>query len=225
MTHNQINYWNLKETERHNVVGENETARHNLAVEGETNRHNVATEGIDLGKLNESIRHNKMSEGQEDLKIAETGRHNRVTEGISQGELGVKVGNLQEQIRHNQAAEQLQGVDLNIAAGILGENIRHNQASESISLFHERSQDRLNQARSDLADIQGAWTNIQGNQKSALNAQTIGQVNQQINNLKRLTEKVGTEINLNNQAETTRIFDEIFKGVDSVSKLISSLYG
>lgn len=56
MTHNQIDYQNLKETERHNLAYELELNRHNVATEIETNRHNV------VGEV-ETNRHNIATEG------------------------------------------------------------------------------------------------------------------------------------------------------------------
>nr|AVD54023.1 ORF1 [Macaque picobirnavirus 1] len=56
MTHNQIDYQNLKETERHNLAYEIELNRHNVATEIETNRHNV------VGEV-ETNRHNVATEG------------------------------------------------------------------------------------------------------------------------------------------------------------------
>ena len=87
MTQNQINYWNLKETQRSNLARETETNRHNVASEkfgydtlGETKRHNVASENIDLSKLNETTRHNKVSENIDLSKLYETSRHNQADE-------------------------------------------------------------------------------------------------------------------------------------------------
>lgn len=68
MTSNQINYWNLQElkrsnlinegikkdtlqeTQRSNLIKEGETLRSNLVKERETNRHNVADEKINRAR-------------------------------------------------------------------------------------------------------------------------------------------------------------------------------
>ena len=118
MTHNQIEYWNLQETKRHNVVGETETQRHNVAGETETNRHNVATEAVDIGRLNETVRHNTVTE-------RESERHNRESENIGYGQLN-------ESIRHNTVTEGIQRMDAQTRADQLQETIRHNKAAESI---------------------------------------------------------------------------------------------
>lgn len=160
MTHNQIDYWNLKETERHNVVSEKETNRHNVVTEVETNRHNVATENIDLSKL------------------GETKRHNIATEGIAQGNLNLGYHQLAETTRHNQASEALSNRDLSIKADTLMETGRHNLISESISQQHEDAYVQQAQAEAALKDIQKTWsgllssTNVQLNdaQKDKINA-------------------------------------------------------
>lgn len=118
MTHNQIEYWNLQETRRHNVTTEDESKRHNVAGEEETNRHNVATEGIEIGKLGEQTRHNKATE-------QETRRHNVETENIGYSTLA-------ESIRHNTATENIQAMDAQTRKDSLGELFRHNTAQESI---------------------------------------------------------------------------------------------
>lgn len=118
MTHNQIEYWNLQETQRHNLAGEGETKRHNVAGETETNRHNVATETVEIGKLNETVRHNTVTE-------RESERHNRESENIGYGQLN-------ESIRHNTVTESIQRMDAQTRADQLAESVRHNKAAESI---------------------------------------------------------------------------------------------
>jgi hypothetical protein len=78
MTHNQIEWWKLKETQRHNVV----------------------TEGISQNTLNESIRHNVQTEVQARNELLEQARHNQVSEAIGWG-------NLAETTRHNRESERL----------------------------------------------------------------------------------------------------------------------
>lgn len=134
MTHNQIEYWNLQETKRHNIAGESETNRHNVVGENESSRHNQATEAIDIGKLNETVRHNTVTEG-------ETERHNRETENIGYGQLN-------ESIRHNTVTESIQSMDAQTRVNQLDETIRHNQAVESI--------DRTGTTSSAINDISNA---------------------------------------------------------------------
>lgn len=87
MTHNQINYWNLEETKKHN----RQTEQTEIDKLAETSRHNRATEGIDLSKLTETNRHNLETERQgavslniESAKVGETQRHNMASERIDQ---------------------------------------------------------------------------------------------------------------------------------------------
>lgn len=56
MTANQIAYWSVVESERHNKATEKETNRHNVVVEQETYRHNTVVES-------ETHRHNVVQEG------------------------------------------------------------------------------------------------------------------------------------------------------------------
>lgn len=172
MTQNQINYWNLKESNRHNVVTENET-----------NRHNVATEGIDLGKLNETARHNKVSEGQTDQSLAiesgklnETRRHNLQTEGQTNVNLGIQAGVLQENKRHNQATEALTGADLNIKAGQLTETGRHNVATEALSKMQTISQVELNEANAALAEVRTTWEALKSSSDVQLSGAKVREI-------------------------------------------------
>lgn len=119
MTRNQIAYWELQETKRHNSRTEGqkdvelqEFGRHNVAVEGETTRHNVADESIRSGTLSENVRHNRVEESVKQGSLAETVTHNRVVEAESN--------------RHNLATETQ-------AANELRETTRHNVESESIN--------------------------------------------------------------------------------------------
>jgi hypothetical protein len=75
MTGNQIAYWNYKESQRHNLAGENENSRHNLAQETETQRHDVAGE-------QETSYHNRFSENLALISFDESARHNLQQEAI-----------------------------------------------------------------------------------------------------------------------------------------------
>lgn len=230
MTNNQINYWNLQETKRHNVVGETETNRHNVATETETNRHNVMTEKIDLGKLNETIRHNKAGEGltsrQLDIQEAtlrETGRHNRATEGLTGQQLSLQnrqvdlgFGQLGESIRHNQATERLTGTDLNIKSGVLDETTRHNVVSEQISKLGAISQRDLNESISALNDVRSTWEGLQASQNVKLTDAKIRQINAGINKMEdemALIQSQKKQVDLNNFWNT---YNEIFSAVEAL---------
>lgn len=152
MTQNQIAYWNLRESERHNlsteqeskrhnIVGEKETYRHNITTEGETQRHNVMTENISIADLQERGRHNRATEAEtyrhnvetENLgrdTLAETSRHNRETERQGDRSLDIQLGNLSESIRHNKATES--------------ETNRHNIAGEQYNVANLSETQRAN---------------------------------------------------------------------------------
>lgn len=122
MTQNQIAYWNLQESKRHNLVGEDETNRHNVVTEGETQRHNVMTENISIADLQEKGRHNRATE-------YETNRHNLQTEEVARGELS-------EKVRHNLETEAQGRENLSIQLGNLNELSRHNKAGERETYRH-----------------------------------------------------------------------------------------
>lgn len=67
----QVQYWSLKENERHNKV-----------TEAETTRHNKETESLGWASLDEQIRHNTATESIMQGQLAETTRHNIVTEDL-----------------------------------------------------------------------------------------------------------------------------------------------
>lgn len=110
MTSNQIAYWSLLESTRHNKAGESETKRHNIQTEDvayrtleETARHNSVNERVAIFNAEEAQRHNIATE-------TETNRHNVVSED--------------ETARHNVAQEQLSkyATDMNFASSIYSAN-------------------------------------------------------------------------------------------------------
>lgn len=136
MTHNQIDYQNLKETMRHNKELEAqgaqtlaETARHNQAYEQETNRSNLVNEAIRSATQAEEARSNRASEALKHESnvlnysaniqgIAETSRHNRAYEA--------------ETKRSNQKREY---IDYTHNKNVETESKRHNVASENAQTF------------------------------------------------------------------------------------------
>lgn len=237
MTQNQINYWNLQESKRHNVAGEQETNRHNVVTENETNRHNVATEGIDLGKLNETIRHNKASEGLasrgydiQESQLRETNRHNIATENLGVGQLNLGYGQLAatnrdldiksqqqaETARHNQASEILTGTDLNIKSDVLAETNRHNVVGEQISKYQAVSQADLNSSLTALNEVRTTWEQINQSKNIALSDAKIRQINAGISKMEKemsLLESQKTQTDLNNFWNT---YNEIFSAVEAL---------
>lgn len=155
MTRNQIDYWTLQETKRHNQVSEQESVRHNRADEGETQRSHRANEELGRNNLlelsrhnqsveNETNRHNVAMESVEQGKLSETTRHNKATENIGYGQLLLQQGNLEvargqlvvsqrnvdELVRHNVSQEVLQDKNVSLGYGTLAETSRHNFAVE-----------------------------------------------------------------------------------------------
>lgn len=92
MLQQQINYWTLQETKRHNLVQEQLTGEQiAVAKEGnqinwftakEAQRHNIQNEGVSWTNANENIRHNQVTEGIQNRTLNETIRHNKQQEGI-----------------------------------------------------------------------------------------------------------------------------------------------
>lgn len=84
MTKNQIDYWALQETGRHNVAEESETKRHNTTTESETHRSNVVNERERErhNRADEDIRYeaNTINREHFERSDAETERHNRSSE-------------------------------------------------------------------------------------------------------------------------------------------------
>lgn len=143
MTSNQIAYANLKETERHNRVGEVETQRHNIAYEDiqrfsatENQRHNLANENYNLLALSETTRHNLAGENYNLLALSETARHNRAGENFN-------LLSLAESQRHNVATEQYN-------LSYLSEVNRHNEASEQLDRSKNRITSNWYQTQADL---------------------------------------------------------------------------
>lgn len=246
MTHNQINYWTLQENKRHNVSTEGETVRHNVVTEGETNRHNVATEnethrhnvtteGIDLGKLNETQRHNLVTEGQTNFSLSEQQRHNIATEQLSAGNLAVS--EYQAQTGRQQVG---------ISASAVAETSRHNQAMEGIQSLLASSQAELQSAQSRLTAVNAEWQNKLNMNSSQYTDAQIDKINSEISiNQKRLDEISATINNINSQTglnqsnmslndarteyqklqNQTYMIDEMFKGIDSLSRSVRNLKG
>lgn len=173
MTHNQINYWTLQESTRHNLASEGETQRHNLASENietgklqETSRHNLATENIDISKLAETSRHNLASEGQGYMQLAETHRHNVSEEAIGSA----------------QAKAALQNADTNAYNAntnrlVANETNRHNTVTEDETASH-------NDAMESVAQLEALTKRDEYALRSKLTDAQIDQINANIDQIK-----------------------------------------
>lgn len=198
MTHNQINYWTLQESRKHNRAIEKEEKRSNKAREKETRRANKAQETIKTNELAESIRAHKASEGIDISKLAETSRHNKTSEGQYGVELGIKAATQAEQERENKAQDLLKARDINV------------------------KQQQANTAQQ-LADAETAYKKVQSviaTQKSIaeqeLSASTKKYYDQQVKNLQQQIELKLKEYKLSkNQA----IYKDVMDLIDKLSKL------
>lgn len=223
MTHNQINYWNLQELKRHNVV-----------TEGETNRHNVATEGIDIGKLNEQIRSNTMNYAIEGAKLGETNRanlakeaenakHNRETERQGNISLSLDKDYKQELARHNQATEGLTGVDLNIKRDTLTETGRHNVASEEINRTGTEARAQLDRANAELSTIKQMWEGFLSSSQVDLNNAQRQELQSRINKYSADIGLIESNIKRNNVQNINDTLNTLMRGLNSLYKTVDAL--
>lgn len=218
MTQNQIAYWNLQESKRHNVVGEGETNRHNVATENETNRHNIATEQISISDLQERQRHNLESERLGRDTLAETNRHNMAGEG--------------ETYRHNLATENISQQQVNVSRDVASEQARHNVATERETGRHNVSTEQIQfgglseTQRHNLREemLKGYDLNIkQQGQTETKRHNIASEKNTQYSNVtqRRKAEADAAVANANleiqkwNQADKSRLTDAQIRQVDS----------
>lgn len=190
MLQTQVNYWNYKETQRHNIATEQyytanlgETQRHNVVSEAlikqqndETTRHNLESERFNWGSLAETTRHNMSTEIETNRhNVAyetETNRHNVVTEN--------------ETMRHNVANEN--------------ETRRHNREEEGIGWYNANTQRFAAQSTAAYQQMAGRAALIQANAASA-NATT--------NRINASTNKRNADINQQN-ANTNFLRNEYY---------------
>lgn len=205
MTSNQINYWNLQESKRHNVTTENETNRHNLVTEVETNRHNVATENIDLSKLGETKRHNLVTEGQTDKSL-----------GMQQQNINLGYANLAEQSRHNQATENLTNRDLSIKADTLYETGRHNLTTEGIQQQHEDAYTMQSKSQALLNDIQRTWSGLLSSTNVSINEAQKDKINAEI-------EKINSEVHYMPDKNIQGYWNSVNGSLQALAKMVDGL--
>lgn len=169
MTHNQILYWQNRETNRSNLAREAETSRSNLAREKETERSNRARENetrrSNLAREKETERSNRANEmlttlrRQQDFQIAlwnrtlaydqlaETKRASKAN--VAQSRYTTDV-NAELQRALQQIQLKGQQVQSTIAANNLSENIRSNKAQEALSAERNAEQIRSNMAQEEI---------------------------------------------------------------------------
>lgn len=126
MTANQIAYWNLQETKKHNRATEAETNRSNVARETETHRSNRVREfqtfqqrmqDRELKRIDqrEIERSHRMQEWRDYWSLEETKRHNKAVEQANQQQAIARtrqadaaLAQAQETARSNQVKERQQ---------------------------------------------------------------------------------------------------------------------
>lgn len=200
MTRNQIEYWNMKET-----------GRHNLATETETNRSNLAREGIDISNLQETQRHNKAVEG-------ETQRSNVSNENIKRQNLDLGYYQAGEVSRHNMATEALTGVDLNIKSGQLAETGRHNIATETVQQTQAEASAELAKANKALTDVQTEWAALKAQAELELTQSQISEIDARIDKYAAEIAKAKSDITRNDFQNANQTANTIIDGLKSISQ-------
>lgn len=100
--------------------------------------------GLNYLTYQETQRTNLANEGIKKDTLSETKRHNVVGEGIAEGELQVKIGNLDETIRSNKTRE----AEINRANLVNeAETERSHRSNESIGWFNAKENERSNLAK------------------------------------------------------------------------------
>lgn len=175
MTQNQINFWNLKETERANRAREKEATRANKAKEGlsareiatketqnqinlslgqgnlaETNRANIARE-LEQNRSNLSNEQIKRYESAIKLLDAMTNQQNADTNATNaatrQGELALGYNTLAENKRHSMINEAISSRDLQ-------ERTRSNKAQEDLKRFQQATSAATSITSGNLRDLE-----------------------------------------------------------------------
>lgn len=146
MTQNQIRYWELQESKRHNAATEAETARANKVAEAETNRSNLARERETnrTNLANESLKSDsniinwfgaQTTRQHYSAMDAETNRHNLVTEGQNQTDVDNRGRKTDSDIEKNNS-----DIDTNTArqSQIQGDNMRSWNQDSRAAQKHEK---------------------------------------------------------------------------------------
>lgn len=142
MTKNQIDYWSLVESERHNRrsereesranrARERENTRSNVARETEQNRANLASEQLSRERNAISAETNTINRLYNERSLAETERRNLVSEELSRAQLGASLSSIEA---NRYASELNYSAALNqvgLGYSQLEETARRNQAVEA----------------------------------------------------------------------------------------------
>lgn len=198
MTANQINYWNLQETGRHNRV-----------TEAETERHNRRTEDIDLAKLSETTRHNMATEDISNRTLSETTRHNLAQESYN-------VNNLAETQRHNVATESIGQYDVNIKQQQVEEQERHNTVAEALEQISNKAKVIQARAEADYKETMGYWKDLEGASSVALSEAQRVQIS-------HLIDKIDGEIARAKRQNTVDSWNAVNNSVQAFAKIVDAL--
>lgn len=212
MTKNQIDYWNMQEGKRHNIV-----------TERETERHGRATEQVQVGTLEEAARHNRATESLDISKLGETQRHNQASENIEQGKVDLGRLELSESQRSHLANEALQGVDLNIKSAQQQETARHNFISEGLTRLQTAADAELKRSQTELNEIESKWRDLLKTQEVEINASKRRQIEQQIAESRKQVELAQSNILRNNVSNITSSVTAAGQLIRGVGSLIDSI--
>nr|UZS00509.1 putative ORF1 [Marmot picobirnavirus] len=208
MTHNQIEYWRLVETNRNNLAVEAETNRSNLAREAETKRSNLAkereTNRSNLAREKETTRSNLANErlARDNLNLnlfltrvdqEERARANRANEVNRERVLAeTHRSNVQTEIlrKADQRVAEINAVTARLQAA---ETERANRAREQVQLYNVEENQRSNLAREAIQLAQAnetARSNVAREQisRNQLTLETRKQQETERSNLARETE-------------------------------------
>lgn len=146
MTGNQIAFWGLQESKRHNLAVEAETHRYNVEYMGEVKRHNTASE-VEINRHNlatESEAHRSNVANEAIRKEA-----NQIQDWYNRANIGLGYSQLayQRERDSNQLAYQYAALDethrSNVARENLQrmqhvENVRHNKVAEAATVLRNQ---------------------------------------------------------------------------------------
>lgn len=244
MTQNQIAYWNLKETTRHNLATEAqasdvlaESKRHSLATEAvasfsakEQARSNRAHESIAWFQSQETQRHNIAAESEQKrsnlAREAEQYRSNTAQEAISWAQYA-------EGQRHNRASEALNAIDVDTRArkaaadielgvNTLAETHRANSARESETWRHNQETERYlgytTKADTKLKDAQAALTSA--NAKNASMQQQLIQQQIDAEYGTAQAQQLWSNVSLNQQYASSSAFKQQTDSARIISDLL-----
>lgn len=243
MTQNQIAYWNLKETTRHNLATEAQAS----AVLAESKRHSLETEAAASFSAKEQARSNRAHESIAWFQSQETQRHNIAAESeqkrsnLAREPEQYQSNTTQEAIswaqyaegqRHNRATETLNAIDVDTRArkaaadielgvNALAETHCANSARKSETWRHnletERYQGYTVRADTKLKDMQAVLANTNARSASMQQQLVQQQIDAQYGTAQ--AQQLSSNVSLNQQYASS----SAFKRQTDSARLISDL--